>query len=72
MSMSESIERTLGRIEEQLNGVRASLEDSRTEVRSTLTTHNARIAGLERWQSRLVGGAAVVGFLFGAILKLWH
>jgi hypothetical protein len=62
--MNESIERTLGRIEEKLDSLARV-----TEPR--LNNHSDRLGKLERWQSRLIGGAAVASFVFGVLLTLW-
>lgn len=64
--MSESnVERTLGRIEEKLNAAlqRQELTDTR------LNHHSARISGLEKWQSRVLGGAVVGGFVLGVLMR---
>jgi len=62
--MNESMERTLGRIEEKLDNL-----VKQTEPR--LNNHSERIGKLERWQARLLGGAAVAGFVFGVALTIW-
>jgi hypothetical protein len=36
-----------------------------------LNNHSDRIGKLERWQSRVLGGAAVAGFLLGVAITLW-
>jgi hypothetical protein len=64
LSMTDSIERTLGRIEEKIDNLVLS-----TQPR--LNNHSDRIGKLERWQSRVLGGAAVAGFLLGVAITLW-
>lgn len=54
------IQRTLGRIEEKLD-----------MVLPRLNNHAFRIGKLERWQSRILGGAAVLGFLAGIAVAIW-
>ena len=65
MFMSDNIERSLGRIEAKLTG----LVDSHVEIKVALTRLDTRTSSLERWQSRIVGGAAVAGFVFGMAVQ---
>lgn len=60
MTEQENIQRTLGRIEEKLDNALPRLNN-----------HSERLGKLERWQARLLGGAAVAGFLFGVALTIW-
>jgi hypothetical protein len=67
----EDLGRTLGRIEEKIDGVVASHRETK---RSISTLYN-RTSDLEKHQSRLYGGLAVVVFAIPAVLtalKLWH
>lgn len=62
--MTDSMERTLGRIEEKLDNL-----VKQTEPR--LNNHSERIGKLERWQSRVLGGVAVASFILGVALTIW-
>lgn len=64
--MTDSIERTLGRLEGKMDSVLESLREGR-EVMETL---ESRTAVLERWQSRVLGGALVAGFVSGIVAKV--
>lgn len=65
--MTDSIERTLGRLEGKMDSVIESLKEGR-EVMEAL---DSRTAKLERWQSRVMGGAAVAGFVAGIVARLF-
>lgn len=66
--MSESIERTLGRIEEKLDG----LVLSHGETKTSLLLLDGRTTKLERWQSRILGGAVTAGFILGLVARALH
>jgi hypothetical protein len=64
--MVDSVERSLGRLEGKVDSIIKSLEDG-SEIMARL---ESRTAVLERWQSRIMGGAVVAGFVAGFIAKL--
>lgn len=63
---TESIERTLGRLEAKVDALLASQEQSESRANS----HSKRIGKLENWRSGLTYAYAVLVLLLGAFLKL--
>ena len=66
--MNDSVERALGRMEGKVDMILlgqaahgAALEDV-----------SQRTTKLERWQAKLIGAAAVVGFLFGVGIQVFR
>lgn len=61
----DHIERALGRIEGKLDLLIPALaanEDRTTKLSS-------RVSKIEKWQSKMLGGAIVAGFLFGLVMR---
>lgn len=57
--MSESLERALGRLEGKVD-----------RILDVLPQHEERIVRLETWKARLMGAAALAGFLAGLIARV--
>jgi len=53
-----------------MEGKLDALVDSQRHTKAAMAALDDRTTKLERWQSRLIGGAAAVGFLFAVVLKL--
>lgn len=64
--MTDSVERSLGRLEGKLDGLVASQK----QANEALDRLENRTSTLERWRSQMLGGAAVAGFVSGIIAKL--
>lgn len=64
--MTDSMERSLGRLEGKVDSILAS----QAESKASLDRLESRTATLERWRSQMLGGAAVAGFVGGIIVKL--
>jgi hypothetical protein len=60
----DSIERTLGRIEEKLDNLAAA-------TLPRLNNHSERLGSLERGRAWLYGAVATTGFIVGLVLTLW-
>lgn len=66
--MSVEIERALGRIEGKLDLLIPATEVTNARVSAV----SARVSKLEKWQSKVLGGAVVAGFLLGLIMRALH
>ena len=66
--MSVEIERALGRIEGKLDLLIPATEVTNARVSAV----SARVSKLEKWQSKVLGGAVVAGFLLGLTMRALH
>jgi hypothetical protein len=66
--VSVEIERALGRIEGKLDLLIPATEVTNARVSAV----SARVSKLEKWQSKVLGGAVVAGFLLGLIMRALH
>ena len=66
--MSVEIERALGRIEGKLDLLIPATEVTNARVSAV----SARVSKLEKWQSKVLGGSVVAGFLLGLIMRALH
>jgi hypothetical protein len=66
--MSVEIERALGRIEGKLDLLIPALGVQETR----LTSMSGRVSKLEKWQSKVLGGAVAAGFLLGLVMRALH
>ena len=64
--MTDDVKLLLGQLDGKMDMVLKSLD----EGKGVMVTLEARTAKLERWQARLMGGAAAVGFVAGVIAKV--
>jgi hypothetical protein len=63
--VSVEIERALGRIEGKLDLLLPAVEAQEQR----LTYVAGRVSKLEKWQSKILGGAVVAGFLLGIVMR---
>jgi hypothetical protein len=66
--VSQDIERALGRIEGKLDLLLPSV----AAQEERLTVMVGRVSKLEKWQSKILGGAVVAGFLLGIVMRALH
>jgi hypothetical protein len=66
--VSVEIERALGRIEGKLDLLLPSV----AAQEERLVVMAGRVSKLEKWQSKILGGAVVAGFLLGLVLRALH
>jgi hypothetical protein len=66
--VSQDIERALGRIEGKLDLLLPSV----AAQEERLVVMAGRVSKLEKWQSKILGGAVVAGFLLGLALRALH
>jgi hypothetical protein len=66
--VSVEIERALGRIEGKLDLLLPSV----AAQEERLVVMSGRVSKLEKWQSKILGGAVVAGFLLGLVLRALH
>jgi hypothetical protein len=66
--VSVEIERALGRIEGKLDLLLPSV----AAQEERLVVMAGRVSKLEKWQSKILGGAVVAGFLLGLALRALH
>lgn len=64
--MTDSIERTLGRLDGKMDMVLESLKEGRVVIEAL----DQRTGSLERWRSYVMGGAFVAGILGGIAVKI--
>lgn len=64
--MTDDLKVMLGQLDGKMDMVLKSLDEGKV----VMVTLEARTAKLERWQSRLMGGAAVAGFVAGIVARL--
>jgi hypothetical protein len=61
----DEVQRALGRIEGKLDLLIPALEANETRAVSL----TGRVSKLEKFQSKLLGGAVVAGFVFGLVMR---
>jgi hypothetical protein len=66
--VSVEIERALGRIEGKLDLLLPAM--AAQETRLSFVTE--RVSKIEKWQSKVLGGAVVAGFILGLALRALH
>jgi hypothetical protein len=66
--VSVEIERALGRIEGKLDLLLPSV----AAQEERLVVMAGRVSKLEKWQSKILGGAVVAGFLLGLVMRALH
>jgi len=64
--MTDDIKLLLGQLDGKVDMILAG----QTVQRQTLEAHDGRIGTLEKWQARVLGGAAVAGFVSGILVKV--
>ena len=64
--MTDSMERSLGRLEGKVDSILAS----QSVTQASLDRLESRTSAMERWKAQMMGGAAVAGFLGGFIVRL--
>lgn len=70
--MSDSLDRAIGRIEGRVEMVLGKIDvvlSQQAVQTEALDKVAQRTAALERWQSKMVGAAAVAGVIGGAVAK---
>lgn len=65
--MTDSIERSLGRLEGKVDGI----INTQQEAKESLDRLENRTSTLERWRSQMLGGAAVAGFVAGLVARMF-